>query len=228
MIELEKIPTRPNMGRAFISHDPRNRDFPIRALLGEALPLREKVWRRGGAYDQGQDPHCVAYEGKGKLNTAPFSAFEDYDVRSRYSTDAFYAGAQANDQWPGTDYDGTSAQGMLAHLTQQQIVSEYRWCFGIDDVLATLSHHGPVGVGAWWRGGMWDPDSENHLVSYSGSYDGGHQFEAIGIHPDVEEVEFMNSWGTSWGDRGRFRMKFDQFALLLDDNADVHTLVTVN
>jgi hypothetical protein len=224
---IQPIPTVPGMGRAFISHDDRNRDFPMRALVGDA-PIREKVWRRGQAYDQGRTSQCVAYEGKGKLNTAPFSAFEPYDTRSRYSTDAFYAGAQANDQWPGEAYDGTSALGMLRHLQQQGIIAEYRWCFGLDDVLRTISNHGPVGVGAWWRGGMWEPDPQSHLLSYSGSYVGGHQFEAFGVHPDVEEVECMNSWGPLWGDRGRFRMKFDQFALLLDDDADAHTLITVN
>lgn len=226
-MELERIPTEPRLGRAFISHDPRNRNYPVRGLVaGE--PIIEKVWRRGAAYDQGQTAQCVAYTAKGMLNTAPFSAAEPYARRSAYSPYEFYLNAQRLDEWPGEYYDGTSAQGVLAYLKERGIVTEYRWCFGLDDVLRTLSHIGPVGVGAWWRSGMWDADPETHLVSYSGSYDGGHQFEAIGVHPDVEEVEFMNSWGTTWGDRGRFRMKFDDFSTLLDDGADAHTFVTVN
>lgn len=221
------IPTQPGMGRAFISHDERNRLYPVRALLGDA-PIVERVHRRGAAYDQGSTSQCVAYTAKGMLNTAPFSAFEDYDVRSRYSTLDFYTGAQRNDEWPGEAYDGTSGQGVLKYLQQRGLISEYRWCFGLDDVLRTVSHFGPVGVGAWWMSGMWDPDPETHLVSYSGSRVGGHQFEVMGVHPDEEEVECMNSWGTGWGDRGRFRMKFDQFEALLNDYADAHTFVTVN
>lgn len=226
-MSVTPIETQPSMGRAFISHDDRNRDYPMRSLLGDA-PIVERVHRRGAAYDQGSTSQCVAYTAKGMLNTAPFSAFEDYDIRSRYSTEEFYAGAQALDEWPGEAYDGTSAQGVLKHLLQRGIVAEYRWCFGLDDVLRTVSHHGPVGVGAWWMSGMWDPDPETHLVSYSGSREGGHQFEVIGVHPSREEVECMNSWGTGWGDRGRFRMKYEEFSALLDDNADAHTFITVN
>jgi hypothetical protein len=222
------IHTKPGMGRAFISHDPRNRLYPIRALVGDTAPIRERVWRRGRAYDQGETSQCVAYDAKGKLNTAPFSGFEPYHRRSRYSTDEFYTGAQQRDQWPGESYDGTSAQGVLKYLAERQIISEYRWCFGLDDVLRTVSNWGPVGVGAWWRSGMWEPDWESHLVSYEGSYVGGHQFEVFGNHPDVEEVECMNSWGEMWGDRGRFRMKYDQFEALLNDDADAHTFLTVN
>lgn len=221
------IPTRPGMGRAIIDHDPRNLDYPTRGVLHtEDAPIVEKVWRRGGAYDQGQTPQCVAYTAKGMLNTAPFSAAEPYYRRSKYDPSTFYAGAQRMDEWPGEDYDGTSGRGVLRYLMSIGIITEYRWCFGLTDLLQTLSHHGPVSVGAWWKSGMWQPDS-NGLVRYQGSRDGGHQFEAIGVHPKVEEVEFMNTWSERWGLRGRFRMKFDQVDLMLADDADAHTFVTV-
>jgi hypothetical protein len=228
MDTITPIDTGPWLGRAFISHDPRNWNYPARSLFAAEAPIIERVWRRGGAYNQGPTPHCVAHTAKGMLNTAPFSAFEPYHRRSKYPTVEWYSEFQKRDQWPGEAYDGTSAQGALAYLVEIGKISEYRWCYGIDDVLRTLSHVGPVGVGAWWRSGMWDPDPKSHLISYAGTYDGGHQFEAIGVHPAVEEVECMNSWGDEWGDRGRFRMKFDQFAALLADDADVHTFVTVN
>lgn len=226
-MSIEKIPTQPGMGRSIIDHDPRNRNYPARGVLFAAeAPIVEKVWRRGGAYDQGRTSTCVAQTAKGMLNTAPFSAFEPYRVRSRYSIEEFYEGAQDYDEWPGSAYDGTSGRGVLRYLTVAKIVRSYRWCFGLDDLLRTLSYHGPVGVGAWWRSGMWHPDSKN-LVRYEGSYDGGHQFEAFGVHPDVEEIEFMNSWGTTWGDRGRFRMKYADVEKMLKDNGDAHTFTVV-
>lgn len=225
---VEMFPVHPMMGRAFPSHDPANRAFPTRGFLHAAeAPIVDRTWRRGRAYSQGQKPWCVAYTAKGMLNTKPFSGFEPYSRRARYSFADFYAGAQRNDDWPGEDYDGTSAGGVLKYLQSVGIISEYRWCFGMTDVLQTLSHHGPVSIGAWWKDGMWEPDSQ-HLVKYEGAKVGGHQFEAIGVHPADEEVEFMNSWDSSWGDRGRFRMKYDQFEALLMDGADAHTFVTVN
>lgn len=222
------IGTVPGMGRSIIDHDPRNLDYPARGVLFSASsPLRKRTHRRGRAYDQGPTPQCVAYTAKGMLNTAPFSAAEPYRLRSHYSTQEFYDGAQANDEWPGTDYDGTSARGVLRYLVSRGIITEYRWCFGIDDFLHTLSDFGPVSVGAYWLDGMWDPD-ENGLVAYEGRQAGGHQFQAIGIDPREEEVEFMNSWGTGWGDRGRFRMKFSEVEKMLADDADAHTLVAVS
>lgn len=223
-----QIPTQPGMGRSIIDHDDRNRNYPARGFLfGAQEPIVKKTHRRGSAYDQGRTSTCVAQTGKGMLNTAPFSSFETYYRRSRYSIDQFYEGAQGLDEWPGTDYDGTSGKGMCEWLLSAGIISEYRWCFGLDDLLRTLSHHGPVGVGTWWRSGMWEPD-DNGLVRYEGSYAGGHQIEAIGVDPSKEEVEFMNSWGKQWGMNGRFRMKWDQLDLALRDDADAHTYVTVN
>lgn len=219
------IPTRPDMGRGLVDHDDRNWDWPTRGVLHAAdAPLVEKNWRRGYAYDQGQTSQCVAYTGKGMLNTSPTSSILSYSRRSRFVPEVFYKGAQEFDEWPGSDYEGTSARGLLNYLRSVDIITEFRWCFGVDDVLRTVSHHGPVGCGTWWSNDMFSPDSRG-VVQFTGAWVGGHEWEIIGIHPSIKEVECMNSWGVGWGDRGRFRLSFDTLDQLLQAEGDAFALV---
>jgi hypothetical protein len=228
MAQPVKIWTSPGMGRSLIDHDPRNRNYPVRgAVFDPAAPLRPRMWRRGNPYDQGMTPHCVAFTGKGMFNTKPFSSAYSYWKRSRFSTQTFYDGAQANDEWPGIDYDGTSARGLLIFLRSIGLIKEYRWCFGTDDILRTLSNWGPVSMGTWWKSDMFNPDPKTGLISYSGSNNGGHQWQLIGIDPKKEEVTAMNSWGKGWGLKGKFKIKFDVLDKIVEDDADAHTLVTI-
>lgn len=213
------------LGRTIIDHNPQNRNFPTRGVLHATdAPLRDRIWRRGRAYDQGQTSKCVAYTGKGLLNTAPLSKNADYRVRSRYSVNAFYDGARENDEWPGSDYDGTSARGLMRYLVGIGLVREYRWCFGLHDVLQVLSHYGPVALGVWWYDSMFSTDSLGRL-SISGDLAGGHEVELLGLDLESQEVVGMNSWGEDWGDRGRFRLSFPDLDRLLNEDGDAVTVV---
>jgi hypothetical protein len=225
-VKLHPVATQPGMGRAFASRDPRNLDFLARgALWEEGAPLRDRVWRRGGPYDQGNSSTCVPHALKGLLNTLPFSGWASYYRRSRYNPYAWYPEFQRRDEWPGEApaYEGTSAQGGLAYLVEQGLIREYRWHRTIDDVLATLAHHGPVAFGTAWRLDMFEPDNRG-LIHATGSEMGGHEWEAIGLDLKAEEIIAMNSWG-DWGDGGRFRLSFADAEDLLNDWGDAVTLV---
>lgn len=217
------MPEHRGLGRR-AEFDETSRNYPARALLGEPT-LRTRTWRRGNAYDQGQTPQCVAYTGKGLLNTTPASAGVPYYTRTHYSVANFYDGAQRLDQWPGENYDGTSALGLGKYLLSRGLITEYRWCFGLDDVLATLSNVGPVGIGIKWRSTMWDTDANGYL-DVSGTEVGGHEVEILGINVEQRYVTGCNSWGTGWGMAGRFRLRWDDLATLLHDDGDAVVLVT--
>lgn len=211
------------MGRSLIHHDERSRSFPMRTVL-DTTALRDRVWRRGYAYDQGSTPHCVAYTFKGKLNTAPWSGAIPYQVRSRYSTDEFYVGAQTNDQWPGESYDGTSALGACRYLKTRGVISEYRWCFSVAEILATLANFGPVALGVWWYEGMFWPDADG-VIAPTGYQAGGHEVELIGVDVARRQVVGMNSWSDAWGDRGRFRLSWDSLERLMAEDGDAAVVV---
>lgn len=221
---LIRIPTRPFMGRSLIHHDDRSKQFRAVDLLRSTEQPRDRTWRRGLPYDQGWTSTCVAQTGKGMLNTLPLSSGVKYYTRSRYSIDEFYEGAQKNDEWPGEAYDGTSGLGLCRHLTAMGLIGQYRWCFGLDDVIRTLSHIGPVGLGVWWYSGMFRTDS-NGFISPTGMREGGHEVELIGNDVSEKAVIGMNSWGLDWGERGRFKLSYDDLERLLHEQGDAFVIL---
>jgi hypothetical protein len=219
------IPSPPGMGRSLIDHDPRNRDYPIRALLETKPPRRNRTWRRSGAYDQGQTSSCVGQTFKGVLNTRPESSLTAWVRRSRYDAIDFYKGAQQYDEWDGAEptYQGTSARGACRYLQNKGLIREYRWCFGLDDVLDTLSHHGPVAIGVHWYAGMMRTDDHGY-VHPTGRMVGGHEVELHGIDVREKYVVGTNSWGKGWGKGGRFKLTWIDLDRLLHEQGDAVTL----
>lgn len=227
-VRIEPIPTVPGMGRALIHHDPESRNYPARGvLMRPGLERRDRTWRRGLPYDQGSTSSCVGQTGKGMLNTAPFSSQVAYHQRAKYDAFGFYLGAQDNDQWPGRepDYEGTSALGLCRYWQKQGLINEYRWCFGVDDVIDTLVQHGPVGIGVWWYSGMMS--APGGMLTVSGRAVGGHEVELHGVRVKEELVVGTNSWGRGWGDNGRFYMRFSDLDRLLREDGDAFTVTSL-
>jgi len=182
------------------------------------------MWRRGRPYDQGETSQCVAYTGKGLLNTVPLSGGVPYNERIRYSTEQFYAGAQRMDEWPGEDYDGTSALGLGKYLMSMGLITGYTWCFGAEEVIRHLSYNGPVGIGVDWWTAMFHPTSDG-WIHPDGSKAGGHEVDLIGNDTSRQCVIGMNSWGEDWGVRGMFRLSWAHLDKLLSDGGDAVVLV---
>lgn len=226
---VEKIHTEPSMGRSIVTHDPASRAFPAMGLLAlPGAPRHDRTWRRGKPYDQGQTSSCVAQTMKGILNTGPISGRIAYRTRTRMDAIDLYRNAQLYDQWPGAepDYEGTSALGACKYLQKQGIISEYRWCFGVDDVIDTVIQHGPVGIGVWWHAGMMATDGDG-FIHPTGSQVGGHEVEINGVNVRGRYVVGTNSWGVDWGVKGRFKLSWDDLGRLLDADGDAVTVVSV-
>lgn len=225
---LIHIPTQPGMGRSLIQHDERSKNFRSVDLLRGAVSTtkpRDRAWRRGAAYDQGLTTTCVPQTGKGIVNTLPLSSKVDYDIRREYSIDEWYTGAQENDEWPGEAYDGTSGLGLCKYLLKKAIIKEHRWCFGLNDVLLTLSHIGPVGLGVWWYTDMFYPNDEG-IITPTGSREGGHEVELVGLDISDKVVIGMNSWGGDWGPiKGRFKLRYDDLDQLLNEQGDAFVIL---
>jgi len=80
------------------------------------------------------------------------------------------------------------------------------YAFGtVDTALAFVATKGPVVFGTDWTEGMFTPDATGR-VSPIGSVAGGHAYLCIGLDLQKEAVWFLNSWGSGWGQNGRFWM----------------------
>jgi hypothetical protein len=218
------IPTLPGMGRGLVNHDDRSKAFRAVDLLRPDEVPRDRQWRSGLAYDQRTTSQCVAFTGKKMLNTSQVSRHARWWRRRLYSTTDFYRGAQLNDEWDGEAYDGTSALGLCRYLTELGILTEYRWCFGLSDVLLTVSHIGAVGIGIWWYDSMFQP--VNGRLHVAGDRAGGHETVLTGNDVGRREVILTNSWGRGWGVKGKARLGWDDLDRLLQEDGDAFVMLT--
>ena len=98
-------------------------------------------------------------------------------------------------------------------------LGSYRWAFGFDHAMAALSLQ-PVIVGTNWYEAMTYPNPDGR-VDVAGDSVGGHEYALLGINVRGQYFTALNSWGSNWGDNGRFRIGFSDMESLLDDHGDV-------
>lgn len=224
------------LGRNVVWHDPANRSYPVRGVLfAEDAPIHSKTWKQREVTNQGFTSSCTAHSAAGLVRWHPFHRMTPSGTRKLYDTFDervdLYEEAQRHDPWPGEDYEGSSTDAPFKVLRLRGHIKEWRWCFGLDDVLRTLTNHGPVGIGVNWTRDMMDTDA-NGFIHYTGGIIGGHAVKLLGIRivPGVtigeSYVVGINSWG-SWGFRnsGRFKLLIAELKQLLIDNGEALTIV---
>lgn len=195
--------------------DQRSRDFPIRTLVG-AAPVRSKAWRCTPRLDQGQEGACVGFGWAHEAAADPVRRPADARLAKR-----IYDQARHVDAWPGEDYSGTSVIAGAKVMQSFGLLREYRWAFGVDDVLATLAGHGPVVLGLPWLDSMFNTDARGRL-DCSGNVAGGHCILARGLRVTRGEalVVLRNSWGRDWGTAGDALILAADLERLLNDGGE--------
>jgi len=196
--------------------------------------IASKKWERAiTILDQGQLGSCTGNAGTGALGTQPFydlvgkgvlpkaddaAALEEFAVK-------LYSDATVVDGYPG-DYppDDTGSSGLAISkvLKSRGTIKGYRWARSAYGFVQLLQQ-GPVLQGMPWYEAFFQPDANGFIDAdskwSSSSIAGGHEVEAIGIEVDTKDafnsvITYANSWGTSWGDRGRFRMRLRTYEQL--------------
>lgn len=239
--DLEYLEERPSpdgggrLGRSVLWHDPQNRRFAaVGSVVRGDASIRPKSWWARHLFDQNPFPRCTAEAAVGALFTSPNRLILPRENLTRYDApderQALYLAAQKVDPWPGEAYDGSSTDAPLKVLRDLGYIGEWRWCFGLDDVLLTLSNHGPVIWGTWWKTGQDQPRGIDGLVTYSGSNRGGHAYLNYGWGLDDRYegggyLDYLQTWGL-WGPRrGRFRMSLADGRRALEDQGEAVTIV---
>lgn len=198
-----------------VQFDERSRNYPVRTVISQ-IP-KTKTWACNRWNDQGQEGACVGFSWSHELSADPVVIAADSAVATR-----IYKLAQTLDQWPGEAYEGTSVlAGAKAVQTLKSrgvpLMPEYRWAFGIDDLILAVGNLGPAVLGVNWYQGMTRTNSQGFIVP-SGGLVGGHAILCRGItlywvnprtaktldNIDRQKSYFTlrNSWGRSWGKNG--------------------------
>jgi hypothetical protein len=196
--------------------------------------LVSKKWERIiPILNQGQLGSCTGNAGTGALGTQPFydkcghstfaaasdaAALEDFAV-------SLYSDATAVDPYPGTykpTDTGSSGLAVCKVLKGRGVIRGYRWARTAQGFLQLLQT-GPVMQGMPWYEAFFTPDRSGFIDSDphwpTSELAGGHEVEALEVELDTRDlfnsvITYANSWDTSWGDAGCFRMRLRTYEQL--------------
>lgn len=198
--------------------DDRSRAFPIRALLAPTLQPRSYTWSCDTYLDQGIEGTCVGHAWAHEIAARPVV----WPANS-YQARLIYREATKIDAWPENDAPdmnfGTSVLAGAKIATQLGHYTEYRWAFGLEDLILALGYKGPAVLGINWYDAMFDPDADG-LLHVSGSLAGGHAILANGVNVSKRLVRLHNSWGRGWGLGGEAFISFADLDRLLHEEGE--------
>lgn len=194
------------LGRMY-SPDDRDMKHLIPRRAVQQLPVR-KTWYANTVLDQGNEPECVGFAGFGYLLAGPVRN------KPKFTPHDLYKHAQANDEWEGDDYEGSSTRGLFKALQDMGYINGYQWAFDVEPVIAHVLTVGPTCVGTTWYAGMSEPD-EHGFINTTGRVQGGHEWLLIGADREkhasdgtVGAFRMINSWGRPWNQHGRGWVSF--------------------
>jgi hypothetical protein len=210
--------------------DERSKNYPIRAFFPAVQHKTFTLWKHGEILDQGSEGACVGFGWTAEALSGPVHVdLEEVPApKAPKEPNRFayyvYREAQKIDQWPGTDYEGTSVIAGAKVMSRYGVIHQYRWAFGIHDVVGAIMSQGPVVLGINWYDGMYT--APNGRLTVSGNHVGGHAILAIGYNPSSqvfrgqETIILQNSWGKSWGIDGIAEITVDDLSRLLKEGGE--------
>ena len=199
--------------------DERSRRYGIRkALRADQKRRRSYTWRCLLTLDQGAEGACVGAGIAHELIARPSAV---PGITMDWARRAVYWEAQRRDPWaggayPGADpfYEGTSVLAGVQVARAYGYFDEYRWGFGLDDLILGVGHNGPAVLGVCWYRDMGQPDSEGYIWP-RGAVQGGHCILCRAVSVKRRDFTLHNSWGRGWGDNGDCRVTWDAMDTLL-------------
>jgi hypothetical protein len=190
-------------------------NYPMRELLPRALSTRtDRYWNDEGFWgNQGSAPKCVGYSLAHLIEDGPVT---HTGIAPIVQPDLIYAQAQLIDEWPGTNYDGTSVRAGAEWLVKAGIFSSYHWAFTLQDIVQAVLELGPVEMGTNWYESMFYPNAAG-VIRIGGDIAGGHAYVINGVNTKTRMFRIKNSWGRNWGVKGRAYMSFAEIERLLGE-----------
>jgi len=149
----------------------------------------------------------------------------DPDTDERFAVELYHA-ATVKDGFPGVyppNDTGSSGLGAMRALKEAHLISAYHWATSLRG-FASMLQRGSCIIGMPWYEAFFNPDTHGFIdadTHWAGSgLAGGHEVYVAALEAwddrDSRKVVFRldNSWGTSWGAHGSFRMHGSTYIML--------------
>lgn len=206
-----------------VKFDDRSRLYPARTLELGAKKPRSYKWACDHWLDQGQEGACVGFAVTHELLAKP-SIVKGLDAK--FAIEKIYWEAQKTDEWPGGAYpgakpvyEGTSVLDGVKAAQKLGYIREYRWAFGLEDLVLAVGYLGPAVLGLNWYEGMFDVESCGY-IHVNGRIAGGHAILCNGVDVKRKTFNLHNSWGPSWGVGGDATISWTDMDRLLKEDGE--------
>lgn len=199
---------------ASLEADPR--DYRLLIAAPQPGELQSKKWECPVRLDQGSEGACVGFGGGHHIACHPWPQ----SVTERIAR-FFYEGAQDHDEWAGSNYEGTSGNGLMKFLHQAGIIGTYYRVRTRDELDRLLSEKSPVSGGFPWKEGMFDPD-RGGFVHYTGPVKGGHYVCINGVDFEHKYYWIVQSWGRRHGLDGEVKVSFADMEAMIRDGGKIY------
>lgn len=199
------------------NHDPRSLAYLAPAST-EHRPVRHRLY--GPVLNQGNLGSCVGNALSHALNSKGSHRVPSHLLKEDDAVELYYK-ATAIDPFPGQmpqEDTGTDVNSACHVARDKGLLVSWSHVFGLDHFLGSLQLSGLL-LGITWDQSMFDPDADG-FVHPDGNGVGGHEIFVYGDNPDRQYVEILNSWGTGWAKKGRFKMTYADLEAKLKDGGD--------
>lgn len=156
--------------------------------------------------DQGNYGTCVGNGCAQWGNTLPIDdKFDEKAARAIYYEATILDGSPDDPDAPGGGQQGATVRSGVKALQNRKRLNAYAFAASVAEAAQFVLAHGPVIMGSDWTNDMFNPDA-NGFVKPTGGVAGGHCYVLLGYDPAAKVLEYLNSWGASWGKSGHFFM----------------------
>lgn len=211
-------------------HDPRSLMYPARTLFRRTEPVNI-TWRTPmHPLDQGAEGACVGFGWTHEALTTPVVVKlgeieqQQWPKNPTEFAQSVYRAAQHIDEWGGNDYEGTSVNAGAKIMRERGLLREWRWAFGVDDVILSIVNVGPVVLGINWYTSMYS--APGGIMQVGGGLAGGHCILAHAVRKagvifeDEVAIGLFNSWGPGYGLNGHAWIRKSELARLLSEQGE--------
>lgn len=203
------------LGRLYMP-DHRDCEYLLKELTPAKVRIKTRHYRTHAALNQLETPYCVGFAWAQWLYSAPLMS----KLASVAAPSAIYAEAQKHDEWDGEGYAGTSVRGGAKALQSLGHIKHYFWEYTTEGVRDWLcADRGTIVLGTNWYANMTEL-APGAYAKPNGGAQGGHAYLCCGYNQRSGSFRCINSWGSSWGDNGRFWLAGEDLELLLSQDGE--------